>query len=265
MKYAVMSDAHANPLALATAIGDARRHGCGRILFLGDITGYGYDAKATLAIVRDETDVALMGNHDSVCLGREEAWLVSPNPNYDLDVAARRQLDEDERRWLSSRKLVHREAGASFVHGEYSQPEKWGYILSGIDALRNFLACGDKLLFCGHSHHAAVWELNENGRVVPRRERRFATPAMASEFVPFKLNPAHRYIVNVGSVGYPRCDFCSTYAIWEPESARVSLRRLPFAFTGYIAKLLEHRVNLPRWLLDLIERAKKLEKAGDAR
>ena len=52
MKYAIMSDVHANPEALKTALEDARHFGCGKFLLLGDVTGYGYDVKAALAVVR---------------------------------------------------------------------------------------------------------------------------------------------------------------------------------------------------------------------
>ena len=71
MKYAIMSDAHANPLALETALADARAARCGKFILLGDVTGYGYDPKRTLDIVRRNFDVVLMGNHDSACAGLE--------------------------------------------------------------------------------------------------------------------------------------------------------------------------------------------------
>ena len=76
MKYAIMSDAHANPLALKTALADARSLGCEKFIFAGDITGYGYDAKTTLNLVRENFDVVLLGNHDSACAGLEPAWEV---------------------------------------------------------------------------------------------------------------------------------------------------------------------------------------------
>lgn len=41
MKYAIMSDAHANPRALETALEDAAKSGCRKYALLGDITGYG--------------------------------------------------------------------------------------------------------------------------------------------------------------------------------------------------------------------------------
>ena len=43
MKYAIMSEVHANPRALKVALEDARRLGCGKYVLLGDVTGYGYD------------------------------------------------------------------------------------------------------------------------------------------------------------------------------------------------------------------------------
>jgi predicted phosphodiesterase len=44
VKLAVMSDVHANPKALETALADARGQGCERFVMLGDVTGYGYDS-----------------------------------------------------------------------------------------------------------------------------------------------------------------------------------------------------------------------------
>ena len=41
MKYAVMSDVHANPTALAKALDDARSCGVDTYVCLGDIVGYG--------------------------------------------------------------------------------------------------------------------------------------------------------------------------------------------------------------------------------
>ena len=71
-----MSDVHANPKALNTALDDARRLGCGKFIMLGDVTGYGYDPKESLEIVRKNFDVVLMGNHDSACVGLDRKSVV---------------------------------------------------------------------------------------------------------------------------------------------------------------------------------------------
>ena len=45
MKYAIMSDVHANPAALKKAYADAKEQKCEKFLFLGDVMGDGYDEK----------------------------------------------------------------------------------------------------------------------------------------------------------------------------------------------------------------------------
>ena len=87
-----MSDAHANPLALETALADARSLGCEKLVFAGDMTGYGYDARAALGLVRENFDVVLLGNHDSACAGLEPAREVAMLSSYALDVEARDKL-----------------------------------------------------------------------------------------------------------------------------------------------------------------------------
>ena len=94
MKYAIMSDAHSNPKALEIALADAVEQGCERFIFLGDITGYGYDVKKTLNLVRRRFQVVLKGNHDSACLGLEPKWVTDYCRNYDIDLAQGRTLSE---------------------------------------------------------------------------------------------------------------------------------------------------------------------------
>ena len=264
MKYAIMSDVHANPKALETALADARRLGCGKFILLGDVTGYGYDPKATLEIVRRNFDVVLMGNHDSACVELEPEWEVRMNNNYDFDRMARELLSEEERAWLRGRAYQHEEAGFICAHGDFTQPKMWNYIIYEDAAERNFRFRDEQLMFCGHTHHAAIWELTggrassravaTSGKDVcrPKLEHRFRQPAAKAESVSFKLNPTSRYIVNVGSVGYPRNDLCGAYGIFDADARRMTIRRLPFDFKSYITEMLDRKLDLPRWLCQLI-------------
>lgn len=252
MKYAVMSDVHANPEALKTALADARHFGCGKFLLLGDVTGYGYDVKAALAAVRKNFDVVLMGNHDSACVGLEPAWEVMAISNYDIDRAQREQLCERDFAWVQNRPYIHVEKGAAFAHGDFTRPQSWNYILTTEHAVQNFFSREERLLFCGHTHHAAVWEATAKGDFRSKFADRLRNPATKAESISFKPRKGSRYIVNVGSVGYPRNDLCATYAIWDSETERVTLRRLPFDFKDYIMRMLDKKVNLPMWLCDLL-------------
>lgn len=252
MKYAIMSDVHANPKALETALSDARAVGCDKFILLGDVTGYGYDPKKTLELVRANFDVVLMGNHDSACVGLEPEWEVKMNHNYHFDRMARELLSEEERAWLRGRAYLCEEAGFICAHGDFTQPDMWNYIIYEEAAERNFRFRDEQLMFCGHTHHAAIWELTGNGVCRQKLEQRFRQPAAKAESVSFKLNPATRYIVNVGSVGYPRNDLCSAYGIFDADARRMTIRRLPFDFKSYITEMLNRDLDLPGWLCQLL-------------
>ena len=249
MRYAVMSDAHANPLALKTALADARRRRCRKFLFLGDTTGYGYAVKETLRLIREKFDVVLMGNHDSACVGLEPWLEVHMNRNYHVDLMNREELEEEEIRWLKNRPYLHVEGEAAFAHGDFTDPPVWNYIFGPQEAAASLAARKERILFCGHTHHAAAWEMDETGAV------RFFYPVCEerqSATKTFPVKPGSRYVVNVGSVGYPRCDFCSTYVIYDTEAQRLTFRRLPIDILAYAEKLEAHGINLPFWLADAV-------------
>ncbi len=258
MKYAIMSDAHANPLALKTAIADARSFRCEKFIFAGDITGYGYDAKTTLNLVRENFDVVLLGNHDSACAGLESASVVQMISSYTLDREAHDKLSYDEMEWLRTLPLLHSEDRFAVVHGDFANPKAWDYIDSMEAAELNFRKRKERLMFCGHTHHATVWEATENGVFREKLASRFAQAALKPESVSFDLTRS-RHIVNCGSVGYPRADLCSSYAIFDSSTAKVCVRRLPFDFKSYITEMLKNDLALPDWLVKILLEASRKE------
>ena len=66
------------------------------------------------------------------------------------------------------------------------------------------------------------------------------------------LAPRTRYIVNVGSVGYPRNDRDITYVLYDSVTRKVSFRHLPFDFADYVRRLEKKNVRLPLWLSDYL-------------
>ncbi len=186
MKYAIMSDAHANPLALKTALADARSLGCEKFIFAGDITGYGYDAKATLDMVRENFDVVLLGNHDSVCAGLEPVWMEQTISSYALDRGARDKLSRGDVEWMCALPLLHSEDGFAVVHGDFARPKAWDYIETAEAASKNLGLRKERLLFCGHTHHAMVWEATGDGVCQEKLASRFARAALKPESVSLK-------------------------------------------------------------------------------
>jgi len=255
MKYAVMSDVHANPQALETALEDARRCGCNRFVMLGDTTGYGYDANRSIGLVRENFDVVLMGNHDSACVGLEPWLTVHVNRNYDVDRMQREMMSREDAEWLGALQYAHEEDGCAFVHGDFTNPRMWNYILTAEAAVANLDAFEGRVLFCGHTHHAAAWELTGNGVLRRRLACRLARPAAAFESSSFGLRKGCRYVVNVGSVGHPRNDYCCTYVIFDTEDGTLAFRRFPIDLVAYAEKLRDNGIGIPFWLAIACEAA----------
>ena len=70
MRYAIISDVHANEAALRAVLTDAADAHAERIVCLGDVLGYGPDPVSTLELVYRRAHVCLAGNHDDAVSNR---------------------------------------------------------------------------------------------------------------------------------------------------------------------------------------------------
>ena len=72
MKTALLSDVHANLEALEAVLAVAAERRVGRILCLGDVVGYGASPNECLNLIREHSEMVLLGNHDSAALRPRE-------------------------------------------------------------------------------------------------------------------------------------------------------------------------------------------------
>ena len=237
MKYAILSDIHANPLAFQTALADAREQGADSIICLGDITGYGYGALAAYELAKIHCDAWLMGNHDAACAGILPIQETLTNPNYKVDILAREELGMDRLEFISSLPYVYETPTMACAHGEFVLPKFFAYISTGNDALLSFEACTKQIMFVGHTHKQETWCLVDN------------THLLHTEAPIIRLQPNVRYIVNVGAVGYPRRDPFSSYALYDESAGTVEIRKLPFDFDHYLSAFEGLPFDPPDWLL----------------
>jgi putative phosphoesterase len=70
MRLGLIADVHADPRALESALRHLEHHGVDRILCAGDVVGYGDDADAAVALLRDRSVSCIRGNHDRWALER---------------------------------------------------------------------------------------------------------------------------------------------------------------------------------------------------
>lgn len=244
MRYAILSDVHANESALRAVLQDAADAQADEIVCLGDVLGYGPDPVAALELIYRRAHVCLAGNHDDAVSGR------FPVEDFtDFAAAAverhRRALAPEALDWLAH--LPHvcafgghdgDPAGAfACAHGDFAAPERFDYVLEPPDALPSWRARTEPLLFVGHTHQPGIFVLGPSGE----------PHALAP--IDFALEPGKRFLVNVGSVGYPRIGECrSFYCIYDDAVRTVVFRSLPFDLEGYAVQMHGQGLDEVPWM-----------------
>ena len=253
MKYAVMSDVHANPAALAKALDDARSCGVDAYVCLGDIVGYGPSPDAAITLSREAFgNRVVVGNHDAALL--REMSMDSFSRRAQKSIAAQRCMVGDENLgWLAERPSLIREGSLLFVHGDVHRdgdalkagfgyvfrPEDVKSVLSAVDGT------GVNIVFVGHTHEPVAWRQNDDGGIEMTEDYKMS------------IGASGKYVINVGTVGCPRSVPFASYVVVDAKedgSVDVELRKLTFDYLGYRDSLLAANADVPIWLEDFVTR-----------
>lgn len=234
MRTAVISDIHANRIALEAVLADAERIGVDSIVCLGDVVGYGPEPVACIELVRSRCAWTLAGNHDDAVSGRRE-HSDFVDEAADAVVRHRAALSREDRSWLGD--LPYAKEGENWIaaHGSPVSPEEFGYVDDETSAKAAFDACPVQLIFVGHTHEPGLFVTGRSGRV-------YRLPP-----TDFSLEPHKRYLVNAGSVGYPReaGGVCrSSYVVYDSDENALVFRFLPFSISSVLARGSGKRLSL---------------------
>ena len=155
MKYAILSDIHANLEALETVLARCRELAVDSYLSLGDIVGYNANPHECLEIMRSLPVAAFVkGNHDEYA-SNGDTVMAGFNPHAKSAVLwTQSTLTEEERAFLAGLPYKMQVRGTPFtaVHASLDSPSEWGYIFDIHQAMDNFSYQYTQLCFCGHSH-----------------------------------------------------------------------------------------------------------------
>lgn len=226
MIYAVISDIHANEAALKKVLEDAAAQGVQRIVCLGDVVGYGPLPAQTVSMLIESDATVIAGNHDDAVSGRmDENGFV--DLARDAVLRHREALGEKEREFLSTLPYTATFAEAAAAHGDFTDPANFLYLESEEDAKANFETIGARIAFVGHTHTPGIFLTGRSGNVYKIQPQDFT------------IEDDKRYIVNPGSVGYPRekdGQCLSSYVIYDSEERSISFRFLPFAVSSVMQR-----------------------------
>lgn len=231
MRVAVLGDIHGNFDALSAVLSEIDSEGIEAIFCVGDIVGYGAEPSECLAEVRGREIPTVAGNHDYAVVGHVSHEYFNPEAGetvlWTLSV-----LSDDDKAFLSDLPLVFEHEDFSLVHSTLVNPGSFDYILTVADAAASFDALRKRCAFFGHSHIAGAF-FREDKTVVPVEEAQFTLPTDG------------KALVNVGSVGQPRDgNPAAAYAVCDPESGLVEIRRVPYDVDTASRKIVE--AGLPR-------------------
>jgi diadenosine tetraphosphatase ApaH/serine/threonine PP2A family protein phosphatase len=217
MRIALLADIHGNLEALEACLAHAATQGAERLVFLGDLVGYGADPEAVTARVRALNCVTLRGNHD-------EAALHGPTGFSALAAEAMRwtqgRLAETDKRYLAALPYTHEEEDRLYTHADGSNPAEWRYVTDAREARRSLAATSARLTFCGHTHVPGLFGLTATEKLLHHRP-------MDDLMLP--LMQPRRWLAVIGAVGQPRDrNPAACYGLLDTARAECGWMRVPY-------------------------------------
>lgn len=236
MLYGICSDIHSNACAFRSVLQSMKDNGVERKICLGDLVGYGPDPDECVQLARDNMDVCLIGNHDSVASGKESSEGFNQYAKKAIDWTSQ-HLSKDSVEYLHSLPYKVEENDIFFVHASPYSPQSWFYITELEDALDAFDNFKERYCFVGHTHSPVI---------VANREQ--AIPKILDEYE-YTIEDTERLLVNVGSVGQPRDrDPRSCWCFLDTNAKSVRLIRVEYD-VFYTQKRMES-FGIDKFLID---------------
>ena len=237
MRIAFIADVHANLPALEAVIADAREHGATHLLCLGDIVGYGPQPAKTLERIREVASGIVLGNHDAAAAELIDLQYFNPFAKETAERAIL-ALDDEAKAFLRTLPNLLEVKNIACSHSCFDAPETYRYLETEEDAARSLEAMPKfTLLIIGHTHVPCLFEQETPGG-----------PVRKLPVADFQMRPGCRYVVNPGSVGFPRTDtLTADYLIYDTLMRRLTFRSLYYDLTPYRLALVRNGTGMKHY------------------
>lgn len=242
MRYLVFSDIHSNCEAFEKFLGQKKLKNVDKILFLGDLVGYGPDPDKAIDLFRQLPHVrSVRGNHDKVIADLESSSLFNPAAAFSAEWS---KLKITPANYQFLKKLPKGpqviDHFISICHGSTFDEDY--YVFSQFEATESFKFMETSIGFFGHTHFPIIYYLrNEKLDIVPLTENTC-----------LKLDANTRYLINPGSIGQPRDkNPASSFIIFDSGKMEISFNRFSYDVTKTQKKIRE--AGLPELLASRLE------------
>ena len=230
MRYAIISDVHANLEALTAVLQAADEAEVHQIVCLGDLVGYYADPNGVVELIRQRGIRCVRGNHDSVAAGLREPVDFSETARRSIQWTGE-NLTDGNRRYLASLPLVQSiEEDFVVVHAAlHPEPNDEVRIRSEADAKLSLQMLvsryrHQRVCFFGHTHHPVVYTMQE-GTVTQSSGQKLQMTDDAS------------YLINPGSVGQSRAaDPRASMVVYDALTRTAQFHRVSYDCSAARAK-----------------------------
>ena len=240
MRVLVISDIHANVVALEAVLADAPAYDA--VWCLGDLVGYGPNPNECVARVRTLPGlVCLLGNHDQAVRGEVDLRVFNGDARTAI-AWTQQQATPATLDYLRS--LLPQSICGDFtmVHASPRQPI-WEYILDREIAYANFPFITTQYCLVGHTHQPAIYEQVAPDGDVLEEEPDYHRPRKLAK---------QSLIINPGSVGQPRDNNPdAAYAMLDVDNEVWEFRRVPYDVAATQSRL--RAAHLPERLAARLE------------
>lgn len=217
MLYGIFSDIHSNEAALTAVLASMLDLGVERRICLGDLVGYGVDVNECVSLTKENADVCLIGNHDSVAIRWESSVGFNPYAKKMIEWT-QEAISEESASYIKSLPYMFEENDICFVHASPMSPADWIYVTDLEDALDAFDHFSGSYCFVGHTHSPIIVAMKGGG----------AIPKVIEESE-YKVDGTERVLVNVGSVGQPRDrDPRASWCLFDSTQKKVEIIRVEY-------------------------------------
>ena len=234
LRFAILSDIHANLEAFEAVLEDAAEQKCSHYVCLGDVVGYNADPHECVQRLQAMDCPVVKGNHD------EQASLIESSRDFnELAESAirwtRDHLTAEDKAWLRDLRLQRQVRDFTIVHATLDTPAQWGYVFNNLDAAASFTYQHTPVCFFGHTHVPMAFIRAEGVQRVKIDQLRIET--------------GKKYFINAGSIGQPRdADWRAAYCVYDVENNVVELRRVRYELAAAQNKII--KAGLPPLLAE---------------
>ncbi len=216
MRIAIISDIHSNAYALEALEKSLKEQAIDKIYNLGDILGYNANPREALDWVKENVDLSLRGEHDTLIAGIEPVYITDPDAVKVADWTYER-LNQEDFNYIENLPLDYENQNLILVHDDVSIPGNLFYITSEKDAKDALSAFNNKVCFYGHTHLPLIFQKDKDKKVKAIKESKIS------------LQDGHTYLISVGSIGQPRDkDPRLCYAIYDMEKNTIEFIRAEY-------------------------------------